>query len=259
MNTNSINSAFIKRLCLAAGDSKAANHPYLDALANGSLPNMQMAIQDFAFQYGWYSKDFVKYLNAVISCLSQESHRVILRENLAEENGHTHDIELPAEVAASIQGVPHSLLYERFQDSIGVDANYKSSSAPSATASHWSEQLLNLCQMNQYVGVGAIGIGTEFIVSKIYKKILNCLQRHSSLSATERVFFDLHSECDDEHAEQLLEITEALAKDSSSREQIEYGVREAFHLREMFWDCMLERAQNMPAPTSSVIERFSVV
>lgn len=96
--------------------------------------------------------------------------------------------------------------------------------------------------MNECVGVGAIGIGTELIVSKIYLQILEGLKNHTKLTLTQRVFFDLHSACDDDHAAQLISIALELAVSDKARQQIEYGMNESINLRTAFWDDMLSRA-----------------
>ena len=118
---------------------------------------------------------------------------------------------------------------------------------------------MQLCEMNACVGVGAIGIGTELIVSSVYNQILEGLKSHSNLTMTQRVFFDLHSECDEAHAAQMIVIAEDLAKDRTACEQIEYGVKMAINMRVMFWDEMLERARNFPASTTPVVKKLSTV
>lgn len=52
METQTSETAFIDRLSAEALTSKAVNHPYLRAMREGDLPNMDLAIKDFAFQYG---------------------------------------------------------------------------------------------------------------------------------------------------------------------------------------------------------------
>ena len=159
----------------------------------------------------------------------------------------------------SVVGQPHASLYRRFQDAIGVDADYRQSAVKCQTALLWGRQFLQLCEMNECVGVGAIGIGTELIVSRIYNQILEGLKAHSDLTLKQRVFFDLHSECDEEHAAQMLLIAEDLAQTPAACEQIEFGARMAVNLRVMFWDKMFDRALGFPAPASSRIEGVTAV
>ncbi len=259
MNKNKLEISFIERMRTEALGSSAVHHPYLRALRYGDLPDFDWALKDFAFQYGVYSSGFVQYLSAVIERLCCEEHRRILQENLAEEQGNPHDIELPSDVLASIKGQPHAVLYQRFQQALGINDTFKKNNLESHAALNWSQQFLELCEVNEYVGVGAIGIGTELIVSSIYRQILDALKTHSHLTKEQRVFFDLHSDCDDHHAAQILIIVKDLANNSAACEQIEYGVRKAIEMRSAFWDAMLDRALNCKLSTVINAEELSVV
>ena len=236
---------FVKNTSDWALTSAAINHPYLTALATGDLPDIDAAFRDFARQYGLYSAKFIPYVSAVYERLESVEHREILHENLAEEKGDTHDVVLPPDVLETVTGVPHVLLYRRFQEALGVTPGVDGAT-DDCPGYLWSQDFLRLCESNQYVGVGAIGIGTEFIVSRVFRQILEGLSSFSSLSMTQRVFFDLHSECDDKHAAEVLSITQDLATDRDAAEQIEYGVKTALSLRATFWDRLLQRALAMP-------------
>lgn len=259
MYKSDIGTAFIKRICDQSIHSAAVNHPYLTALSTGELPNIELAFKDFAFQYGLYTTNFTRYVSALIKNLSLEKHKNILLENLAEEQGDTHNFDLPSDVLSSIEGIPHTQLFRRFQEAVGVDEAYKKNAEKCQTGHLWSQQFLYLCQMNEYVGVGAIGIGTELIVSSIYRQILKGLEDHSQLNMLEHVFFDLHSECDDEHAAQINLIASELAQSHAACEQIEFGVKMGINLRVMFWDKMLERAQHFPSSNSLTHEKLSTI
>lgn len=234
--------AFVTRIRAEALASPAVRHPYLQAISAGGFTNMDEAFRDFACHYGFYSAGFSRYVAAVIEQLTNPLHREILQSNLAEEQGDTHDVDLPAEVLSSVTGQPHSRLFQRFQAALGVDAAYREQAQFCQQSVLWGEQFLALCRMNEYVGVGAIGLGTEIIVPEIYAQILAGLEHHSCLSMTQRVFFDLHSQCDEIHARQLLLISEELACDQHACEQIAFGARSAIRLRVAFWDQMLARA-----------------
>ena len=54
---------------------EALNHPYLERLSNGRLPNVQEALKDYAHQYSIYSDWFVPYLDAVINNLDRQDHK----------------------------------------------------------------------------------------------------------------------------------------------------------------------------------------
>lgn len=243
---------FIEGIRAEVLDSAAVNHPYLIALNTGEFPDVQWALQDFAFQYGLYNARFTHYVSAVIGNLRDPAHKQIMLANLAEEHGDTEGVDLSAEVMASIAGLPHASLYQRFQQALGVDGDYIQKAQRCSASLIWTRQFEQLCALNEGAGVGAIGIGTELIVSRIYAQILGGLQAHSRLTPRERVFFDLHSQCDDEHAAQILLIARDLAQDAGVRQQLEYGARTAIEMRIAFWDAMLERAQSLPAADASL-------
>lgn len=257
-NNHPLGAAFVSAACSDVGKSDAVSHPYLHAIRNGDFPNMRLALQDFAFQYGLYNARFVRYMSVVIDNLSADEHKTILLANLAEEQGNAHDIDLPPDIQASIDGKSHARLYRRFQTALGL-RNGALKATPECPGLLWSQQFLALCKKNECVGVGAIGIGTELIVASIYNQILDGLKAHSDLTMTQRVFFDLHSICDDEHAAQMLLITEGLAQDKEACDQIAFGIQSAIALRSTFWDAMYERAQGFPASDSHSPERTSAV
>lgn len=241
-----LGKAFVSAASSAVKKSDAVNHPYLSAMRSGDFPNVHMAFQDFAIQYGLYSAQFIGYMSAVINNLGDANHKKILLANLAEEQGDTHDIDLPPDILASVIGEPHPALYRRFQTALGLDSG-SLKATPECPGRVWSQKFLALCKINECVGVGAIGIGTELIVASIYEQILEGLKAHSDLTMSQRVFFDLHSMCDDEHAAQLLMITDDLAQDPEACEQIRFGILSATKLRSAFWDTMLQRAMRFPA------------
>ena len=245
---------FIAPIATDALDSAAVNHPYLRALSEGDFPNVDLAFKDFALQYGFYSANFMRYVSAVMGNLSNPRHKEMLRGNLAEEQGDTHDLELPPDVLESVTGVPHSLLYRRFQEALGLDPD-KFRPTPQCPGQRWSDEFLALCRTNECVGAGAIGIGTELIVSRIFQQILDGLKAHGKLTITERVFFDLHTVCDEKHAAEMTSISEDLAIDSASCEAIEYGVKKAIALRARFWDRLMDRARSFPASGTPAREK----
>ncbi|MEM7564600.1 MAG: iron-containing redox enzyme family protein [Pseudomonadota bacterium] len=259
MNRSDTGQIFVRKLSDYALNSQAVNHPYLHAMSRCDFPDVDFAFKDFAFQYGLYSAGFTRYVSAIIDQLSSPAHRQILKSNLEEEQGHAHDLHLPAEVMASVDGVPHAKLFRRFQEALGVDTDYRNKTEKSQTAVLWGRQFLRLCETDEYVGIGAIGIGTELIVARIYNQILQGLEMQGKLSRMEHVFFDLHSECDEEHAAQIELIAADLANSDAACEQIEFGARMAIFLRTLFWDKMFQRAMNFSDLTTTRSEEVSAV
>ena len=69
------------------------------------------------------------------------------------------------------------------------------------------------------------------------------IQDHTDLPRRDYVFFELHSEVDDDHAELMMRIADDLVDEAPSNlEQIRRGMIKALDLRATFWDAMYARA-----------------
>ncbi len=224
---------------------RALNHPYLTALENGAFPDPQLAIKDFAAQYLGYTSWFPKYLTAAISKLDNPAHRMHLIENLTEESGILEQEELTTlnEMGIAtewVQGVPHPELFKRFQKAIGIDhqtINYCDD------AIIWRELFLQtITQGTTEEAIGAMGLGTEAVVKYIYRKLINAIKKHTNLTLEDYVFFELHTEVDDEHGKILLEIANEMITSEKALHDLRKGMLKALNLRSMFWDALHERA-----------------
>lgn len=243
--------AFVDALEAIAISHRAINHPYLAAMAGGDLPDMQGALRDFGHQYLAYSRNFARYLTATMVQLDDVEHRKALVDNLAEEGGHLHDEDIEALEAIGVDpdwvmGVPHPMLFRRFLAAFGMDDAWLAAHDFCPEAKAWSEAMLALCGTGGAArAVGAIGPGTEAVVSTLYRPIVDALRRWTDLERRDRVFFDLHCEVDDEHAAILRNIAVDIALDPTARLDLYAGARQALELREVFFDFMYARALAM--------------
>jgi pyrroloquinoline quinone (PQQ) biosynthesis protein C len=238
--TKGTSTEFVDALSGEALDHPAVHHPYLERIASGDLPDVAWALRDYAYQYAFYSSEFPNYLMGVIANLESDAHREALLENLAEEQGD------PA--SDRLEHLPHVELFARFQRAIGIDDDYRATHKPSTTVEVWRDLALQKCRSEQIgVAVGAIGIGTEFVVPTLYTYLLEGIRRFTSLEPDDYYFFTLHATCDQEHAEDLRKITIDLAGPSDHREAIRFGALSALNLRKAFFDIMLSRAMDAPA------------
>lgn len=225
---------FIESLCADVMRHRAVNHPYLQRLASGDLPDPAGAIRDYCHQYYFYSAEFTSYLEAVIGGLQSALHRDVLRQNLEEEKGHD---------PANPEGIPHTELFQRFRRAAGVTPEFDAETPPSTTVIVWRDLFLQKCKSRQTgVGLAAIGIGTEMIVSTIYSYLHKAVTLHTDMKPEDYLFLTLHLDCDDEHAEHLKEISLELASDQGIREALRFGALSSLNLRNAFWDVMLARA-----------------
>lgn len=230
---------FVDALEREALDHPAVHHPFLERIACGDLPNVAWALRDYAYQYAFYSAEFPNYLIGVIDNLESAVHRETLLENLAEERGDPSSDRLEHQ--------PHVELFARFQRAIGIDETYRKEHKPATTVEVWRDLALQKCRSEQIgVAIGAIGVGTEFVVPTIYTYLLEGIRQFTDLEDDDFIFFTLHATCDQEHADDLRGITIDIAGPPDHREAIRFGVLSALNLRKAFFDIMLSRAMDAP-------------
>jgi pyrroloquinoline quinone (PQQ) biosynthesis protein C len=244
--TTSLSSAEqVAALAAEARQHRAVHHPYLRALAQGEFGDTYAALSDFARHYHGYSAHFRRYLMTVVTRLGSPLHRDALLDNLSEESGSYAEEELGILAGIGIQrtwieGIPHSQLFERFCRAVGVEPG-REEEAPEVVS--WREMLLSILQTGSPAeAIGAIGLGTENIVSSIYEPICRAIERVPALSAQATVFFPLHTAVDDHHQETLQQIAIDLAATPNGIRDLARGMRKALELRCTFWDWLEERA-----------------
>lgn len=238
---------YLAELVREAHAHPAVCHPYLADLAAGNVPDLEWALRDFALHYPGYCAHFPRYLTMVISKLESPDHRNTLLQNLTEENGtlDAEEIEVLIEHGidpAWVQGIPHPQLFERFQHALGID-DHGAANADDLEVVCWRESFYNLLASGSAAeAVGAIGLGTENVVGKIYAPIVQAIERLGTVNRREAVFFELHCEVDDDHHEALLAIARDFAENADNRIDLRKGMLKALGYRSRFWDWMHQRA-----------------
>jgi pyrroloquinoline quinone (PQQ) biosynthesis protein C len=247
-------TTYVKSLCDRAEKHRAVNHPYLQRLAKGDVPDVVGAIKDLTFQYQAYSGDFIRYLTATIAQMKDREHRKALLGNLTEESGQVSEEDAAALKQIGIEkewidGVAHPRLFLRFLDAIGVDDKYRETHQLADETEIWRDMFLDLCMKGGAAqSLGAIGLGTENVVKFIYRPILEAIKNHLNVSPRDRVFFDLHAALDDEHGEVLTNIAiEYAGKSEDNRRELKEGMLMALSIRGAFFDAMEARADAMAA------------
>ena len=239
---------FTDTLLEEAKNHRALNHPYLLALEDGTFGDPEAALKDFAAQYLGYTSWFPRYLTAAISKLDNPQHRLHLIENLTEESGFLPEEELEVlnEMGIAtewVQGIPHPELFKRFQRAMHIDCKNVEYCDEAVI---WREMFLNaINNSSAEEAVGAMGLGTEAIVKYIYHRLINAIKKHTNLTLEQYVFFELHTEVDDEHGKILMDIAEEMASTEQARRDLRKGMLKALNLRCMFWDAMYERANKL--------------
>lgn len=242
--------AVLAALSDEARGHRAVRHRYLQALADGAVPDLRWALADFARHYFGYSAHFPRYLTTVISRLERPEHRAALLDNLTEESGD-YGADEYAELAAHgverawIEGIPHPRLFQRFRRALGVDDSALEDDAVEVVC--WREMFLSVLAGGSLAeAIGALGLGTETVVRDLYQPLVRAIAR-LDLDPADTVFFPLHTAVDDHHQATLLAIARDHARTPAGRADVAKGMRKALALRASFWDWLYERALTLGA------------
>tara|TARA_B100001540_G_C15816097_1_gene647532 strand:+ start:3858 stop:4799 length:942 start_codon:yes stop_codon:yes gene_type:complete len=229
---------FTNSLCIEALNHKAVNHEYLKKMNQVAFKNKKMILRDYASQYSYYSSKFVIYLKNVINQLDNKKHKKILSENYLEEFGNPK--------SKVFEHLPHKKMFEIFSNEVGATTEYKKKNGSCLTSRVWGDLFNQKCKSKlPGVGIGAIGIGTEFIIPHIFSSILSFVKSEKSLSYKCSYFFELHTKSDIKHSNTLINCIEEIAENKLAREGLRFGAISALNLRKAFWDNMLARATNI--------------
>jgi len=238
-------SVFVDSLQEYALSSRAANHPLLERIATGNLPDLVANITFLLSEYYHYSHQFTRYLTAVMANLEAPKSRSALVRNAADESGH-----IPADEAAELlrNGIdpehakaPHPELFRRFLRAIGAKPEEILKRKPYVATLAWVDAFRSLCMHGGEIqGVGALGMGTEGIVAVMYRIIWRGLaMAWPNMNPRDRVFFDLHAVVDDDHAHTLRDIAITFADTPETKRELAVGVYRALAIRNAFFDEMM--------------------
>jgi len=173
-------------------------------------------------QYYYLSKNFTRLISAAIVNCENEYFRAKLSENLWEEAGE-EEIEHR-----------HSVLFEKFlSDTLGL-GDLNSVKSESYTELFF-EKYLSQCSSKDTLCVAAmLSLGSEGIVSRLYKffkkGLLSVGIKDESL-----LFFNLHIDCDDDHAEVLEQLMLSFCHEEGWYERCARSVKYILNIRDEFF------------------------
>lgn len=185
--------------------------------------------EDFALifgQYYRYSKNFTRYLTAVMTNCESDYYRSRLGENLWEEGGGAEPDKRHAELFRRVLrnglGVnPDAIEYQSF-------------------ANDFFHQYLDYCRNSSALeGSAFLSFGTEGAIARLYGYFCEGMLK-AGIPEEQLHFFRLHMECDDEHAITLAEMTRSYANEPGWFEQCKAAIDHALNLRQRFLDETLD-------------------
>jgi mannose-6-phosphate isomerase-like protein (cupin superfamily)/pyrroloquinoline quinone (PQQ) biosynthesis protein C len=180
-------------------------------------------------QYAHYSRNFTRYLAALMARCESDYFRAALSENLWEEGGMRQPEER------------HSQIFREFLgDGLGINVADIRCDPPALL---FVERYLGYCLTAPVASAAAfLALGTEGIVTRMYTVLTTGL-RHIGLDDRDLRFFLIHMACDDAHAATLADLTASYAGTPGWEQMVREGARAALDLRLQFFDALFDAIQ----------------
>jgi len=196
------------------------SNPLLAAFQQGALSRDDLRY--VYSQYHLYSKNFTRFVAAVMANCDSDLFRAQLSENLWEEGGGCEPERRHAQIfrnflrrsfditdAEAIEYAPHTRHFVR-------------------------EYLVQCLRSEPMVGTAFLSLGTEGIVARMYQIMVDGM-RKAGFADDELEFFQIHIGCDDEHAVTLERMMASYAGESGWYDACLRAMNRALDLRNEFF------------------------
>ena len=217
---------------LAELRARRSRHPFWNNRLFAAFSSGSLSREDLAYvfsQYSLYSRNFTRYLAALMANCDDDLYRSRISENLWEEGGGCEPEKRHAE------------LFRNFlRDAMGVD--------PAAIVfddytRHFVHEYLDFCMRKSATEASAfLSLGTEGIVPQMYEIFVEGLHK-VGLEDTDLAFFYTHMACDDAHAATLEGLLTSFADRQGWFDAADAAITRALDLRTSFFENVFERLQ----------------
>lgn len=199
----------------------AVNHLLLARLATG--PYTRRDYREFALQHYPLVGHFTRYMELLLLRAPSSEQKLWLAKVLVDEYGE------------GSEGEDHAQLYAHYLRALGVPDGAELTTTLCSAVWEFVGEHLRICREEPFlVGLGALGPGHEWAIPKMFSHIIPGLAR-AGVTYEERMYFDLHTEQDVEHAAWMSEALAALAQSDEDRAQVRRGALLSLSARYRFW------------------------
>jgi len=207
------------------GERRLMSHPFLRRCETGTATMAEL--RRYLVQQGHYGRHFTRYLCALISQLAHGDEVMRLAGNLAEELGF-----------GGGAGVPHARMYADMLRQFDLSLDREPASPQTQAL---IDTMFMLCRApGGASGLGALCLGAEAIVPAMYRRIIAGFSHHG-VPVARLAFFQVHVECDDDHAGTMFDIlADACARSPVQREAVVAAAAAAISARMRMLDSVLE-------------------
>jgi len=206
-------------------------HPFIERCRAGQLTLAQVRV--LGGQMYKFCHAFPRFLAMALAACPDEDARLVIGENLWEELG---------------EGDPrraHAALFRRFTSALGLeDARLSALPALPATTA-LIDTYLNLSERYGVLGVlGALCYASEGIVAALYTHIQTGLLRATPFDRDALMFFEVHIDADDGHADRLESVMLPMLRTAQDVLLVEQAIRAALDARCRYFDGVLRAAEH---------------
>lgn len=224
----------LKSLCELQNNHKIWKNPLLIDAGQGKLTFLEW---QFLFsQYYLYSKNFTRYLAALMVNCENDFYRSKLAKNIWEEGGETEVEQRHAEIFRIFLTQhlkicqPENLIFESYTHK-------------------FSDGYLKMClDATTLEAASVLSLGTEAIIPRLYTIFRDGLKK-MGLPEEAVYFFDLHIKCDDDHAETIQDIMLFYSNQEGWFEQCKNSMLKALDSRDLFFSQIYKSLQNIKLTT----------
>jgi len=204
------------------------SNKYFEACKAGTLTK-----DDFAYifsQYFLYSRNFTRYLTAVMTNCESDYYRAMLGANLWEEGGGIEPEKR------------HSNIFRSFLvDTFGLSLN--TLSFHEHTQFFYANYLDKCIRSDAVYGSAFLSLGTEGIVARMYAVMFEGMKK-AGIPEKSLEFFYIHMACDDEHAETLEAMMGSYSDKPGWYSTCERAMDEALSLRKDFFNSLIDYVEH---------------
>ena len=215
-------SAWLAALQADVETHPAVLHPFLARVAAGELDRGDF--RTFGLQHHALVGFFTRYLELLLLRAPSSEQKLWLAKVLVDEYGE------------GSEGKDHATLYREYLSGLGVEPGAECTVSLARPVWRFVGEHLRICREEPFlVGLGALGPGHEWAIPTMFEEILAGLDL-AGIGREQRLYFDLHTEQDVDHASWMAEALQKLATTAEARAEVRRGASLSLRARYEFWD-----------------------
>jgi pyrroloquinoline quinone (PQQ) biosynthesis protein C len=131
----------------------------------------------------------------------------------------------------------HPALFRRFLRALGISPAMVEATRPLPETTNMIETYQQVCREAHWLeAMGAMGPGTECVVSQLYKPIEDGLKASGVLTSEDYIFWTVHIVCDDGHGQNIIDAMAPFASNPENAAMVARGARRVLEARRRWFD-----------------------